>query len=201
MARTGRPREFDREAAVASAMRLFWQQGYDATSLGQLRQAMNISSASLYAAFGSKEGLFDEVVQTYASSFGRVTDAVGRGEVAPRQAVEQILRASAQMQTDPSHPSGCLVVLAAAVGADDQKSVRDLVSHHREVVRRNVTDCIRRAVDAGELDSATDPVSMAAVFTGFLWGLSVESRDGASHDDLDAAITRLMTVWDSSRPR
>ncbi|MEU9547300.1 TetR/AcrR family transcriptional regulator [Streptomyces mirabilis] len=199
MARTGRPREFDRDAAIGTALRVFWEHGYDATSLGQLRTEMAISSASFYAAFGSKEGLFEEVVQVYADTFGQVVDAVGEDSMPPRDAVEQILRASALMQTERDHPSGCLVVLAAAVGSTDQEAVRELLANHRAVTRGNIEACIRRAVESGELAPGTDPVAMAKVFTCFLWGLSVESRDGASWSSLDTAITDLMQVWDDAR--
>lgn len=199
MARTGRPREFDRDLAVQAALHLFWEHGYDATSLAQLRAAMGISSASFYAAFGSKEALFKESVRTYAERFGRVTDAVSQESLPPRAAVEHVLRASARMQTDLSHPLGCLIVLAAPVGAADQSAVRALLTDYRATVRRNVAACIRRAVETGELSPATDPETMSVVFTGFLHGLSVEIRDGTSLDSLDAAITQLMHVWDAAR--
>ena len=54
----GRPRSFDRDAALEIAMRLFWQHGYEATSLAQLTAAIGISAPSLYAAFGDKEAIF-----------------------------------------------------------------------------------------------------------------------------------------------
>jgi AcrR family transcriptional regulator len=198
MARTGRPREFDRDAALLTALRLFWEHGYEATGLAQLREAMGISAASFYAAFSSKQALFEEVVQVYLSSYGRVTEAVGEDQLPPRAAVEEILRASARMQTAAEHPAGCLMVLAAAIGSADQQGVRALLADHRAVVRRNVANCVRRAVEAGELPAGTDPPSMAAVFTGFLWGLSVESRDGTPPENLDAAITHLMRTWDAA---
>ncbi|GAB2666399.1 TetR/AcrR family transcriptional regulator [Saccharopolyspora gloriosae] len=199
MARTGRPREFDRDAALQAALRLFWEHGYEATSLAQLRTALGISSASFYAAFGSKEALFEEVVQTYMASFGRVTDAVGREDLPPRDAVEQVLRASARTQADPTHPAGCLLVLAATVGSADHGTVRALLTERRAVVRRNVAACVRRAVATGELDAETDPENLAVVFTSFMYGLSIESRDGATPESLDAAITHLMKVWDDAR--
>ncbi|WP_408011021.1 TetR family transcriptional regulator C-terminal domain-containing protein [Saccharopolyspora terrae] len=74
------------------------------------------------------------------------------------------------MRTEPEHPTACLVVLAGAVGSADHDSVRALSAERRSVLGRNVTACVRRAVEASELPADTDPASMAAVFTGFLWG-------------------------------
>ena len=63
MAAMGRPREFDRDAALEAAMFLFWRKGFAATSMNDLCDAMGISSPSLYAAFGSKEALYLEAVE------------------------------------------------------------------------------------------------------------------------------------------
>ena len=62
-----RPRSFDRDAALEQAMRLFWEQGYDETSIADLTRAMGIAAPSLYAAFGDKRALFEEAVELYES--------------------------------------------------------------------------------------------------------------------------------------
>ena len=64
MAQMGRPRTFDRDAAITQAMHLFWEHGYDATSLSQLKASIGggITAPSFYAAFGSKQALFTEVM-------------------------------------------------------------------------------------------------------------------------------------------
>src|SRR6185369_14964182 len=62
----GRPRAFDREAALAAAMEVFWAKGFESTTISDLTQAMGINPPSLYSAFGDKEKLFLEAMERYS---------------------------------------------------------------------------------------------------------------------------------------
>jgi len=197
MARMGRPRAFDREKALDTALILFWEQGYEPTSLNQLKAAMgNISPASFYAAFGSKEALFEEVVLRYQSSYGQVTASLKDETLPPREAIETALRLSARMQTDKTHPPGCLIILGASNCAPDNRHVDDVLAADRMRNRAGIETCIRRAVDAGELVSTTNIRGLANLFHTFLMGIAFEARDGADGDDLNEAVTSLMRIWD-----
>ncbi len=70
-AQRGRPRMFDRDAMLQKALMLFWEHGYEGVSVSQLVEEMGITPPSLYAAFGSKEGLYREAVALYLSGPGR----------------------------------------------------------------------------------------------------------------------------------
>jgi AcrR family transcriptional regulator len=70
MGQRGRPRGFDRDAALRKAMETFWKYGYDGASMTRLTTAMGIASPSLYACFGSKEALFRQAVELYGSTVG-----------------------------------------------------------------------------------------------------------------------------------
>ncbi len=95
MPRTGRPRSFNRDEAVAAAMLLFWEHGFEPTSLAQLRAAMgNISAASFYAAFESKEALFREAVNRYLSTYGHVSETFRDTSLTSKAAMELGLRQS-----------------------------------------------------------------------------------------------------------
>ncbi|RYD28556.1 MAG: TetR/AcrR family transcriptional regulator, partial [Verrucomicrobiaceae bacterium] len=73
----GRPRAFDRTAALDAAMGVFWRKSYTATSMNDLCEAMGIGSPSLYAAFGSKEQLYAEAIRHYNEKSGPILrDAV-----------------------------------------------------------------------------------------------------------------------------
>ena len=198
MARTGRPRGFDKNEAVQKAMRLFWEQGYEATSLTQLKAFMgDLSSASFYAAFGSKEGLFREVLAQYLETHGRVTAPLMDPAQPPRKAVEQALRASARMQTDGSHPPGCLVVLSTSTCSPENRHLQELLAAERQRNRDGLRACVDRAIVAGELPGDTDATALAATFDTFLVGLSVQARDHVPLAALETAISELLMLWNA----
>ena len=206
MARSGRPRGFDRTAALDAAMHLFWEHGYEATSLSELKGAMGgLSSASFYAAFTSKETLFREAVRRYLDTHGQVVAGLYDLAVSPRDAVEQALRRSARMQTDPSHPAGCLVVLSTLTSAPENSHLQALLAAERNANRAALAACVRRAVEHGDLPIQADADAMATLLDGYLVGLSTQARDGVPVQQLEAAIAQLMALWDamalSSRPR
>lgn len=197
MPRTGRPRAFNRDEAVAAAMHLFWEHGYESTSLAQLRAAMgDISAASFYAAFESKEALFREAVDQYISSYGQVSESFRDTGIPSKDAIEQGLRRSARMQTERSHPLGCLLVLSAVTCSPEQNHIREMLAKERERVRGWLKDCIERAVANGELPDSTDIAMLVTLFETFLRGISSQARDHVPYEAMDAAITQLMKVWD-----
>ncbi|QHC36391.1 TetR/AcrR family transcriptional regulator [Komagataeibacter xylinus] len=202
MARTGRPRAFDRDKALDAALTLFWAQGYEPTSLNQLKACMgNISPASFYAAFGSKEALFREVVQRYLETYGQVMAPLWDETLAPRDAIEQTLRRSARMQTTSAHPTGCLIVLGASNCSPENQPVQALLATERARSREGIMACVERAVAEGGLIPSPVTETLPALFATFLHGMACEARDGDGADRLDAAITTLMQVWDSLAPK
>ncbi|OBS32698.1 TetR/AcrR family transcriptional regulator [Pseudomonas syringae] len=200
MAQLGRPRTFDRDVAITQALHLFWEHGYDATSLSQLKATIGggITAPSFYAAFGSKQALFNEVMEHYLDTYGRVTDSLFDTNLPPRDAIELTLRRSAKMQCEPEHPTGCLVALGLmSACSDESKAISEPLARARDLNRAGIVACIQRAVAAGELPATVIPETLAAVFDSFLLGLSTLARDGVPHATLDAAVTQVMRLWDS----
>ena len=198
MTRMGRPRTFDRQAAVEQAMFLFWQHGYESTSLSQLKAALGggISAPSFYATFGSKEALFREAAQCYLASYARVTECLWDDDLAPREAVELALRQSARMQSGAGHPPGCMVALGSmSAPTAEHALVAAPLTASRARTRAGFVRCVERAVAAGDLPADTDAGALGAVFDGFLSGVSIMARDGVGHAVFDAAISALMRVW------
>ena len=200
MARTGRPREFDIDGALDAAMQLFWRQGYESTSLHQLREAMGgLSAASFYGAFGSKESLYREALTRYLDTHGQVVAPLHDETLKPRDALEQALRLSARMQTDERLPQGCMVVLSTANASPENTHLQAFVAAERQRTRNAIRHCIDRAVQVGELQQETDAEGLATLAEALLVGMSVQARDGVSHRAIEAAVARLFQIWDMNR--
>ena len=201
MATRGRPRTFDPDTALHQAMTLFWERGYEGTSLNDLAQAMGIASASIYACFGSKEELFRKVMALYGSTAGGPPRRALREEPTARAAIHAMLRATADQITGPTTPHYCMLTLAAPTGAAENRAVRDFLADLRRDQHVTIRDRLVRGATDGDLSAP--PASLEAVaryYATVVQGLSLQSRDGATRDELEGIITCAMATWDTLTP-
>src|ERR1700744_720541 len=156
MAVIGRPRAFDRDAALEAATLLFWRKGFAAASMSDLCEAMGIRSPSLYAAFGSKEALYREALEYYVKTIGpRIWDKVAEGATA-REAMRNLLMAGTEnLPGSPAEPGGCMVMLGA-VGDEWPDAIAAEVRNFRTESLRILRSRLQTAVADGELPSSTD---------------------------------------------
>ncbi|QCJ69359.1 TetR family transcriptional regulator [Providencia heimbachae] len=200
MALMGRPRTFDRNVAIEQALNLFWEKGYESTTLAQLKKAIGggISSPSFYAAFGSKEGLYKECVEFYLATYAKVTECLWDNNLVPREALEQSMLRSAKMQCEDNHPKGCMVGLGvmSAPSAEFSSLIIPL-TRSRERTHAGIKHCIQRAITLNQLKPDTEAEALSHVFYSFQIGLSTLARDGMQYDAMEAAIRQIMQLWDN----
>ncbi|KUN27430.1 TetR family transcriptional regulator [Streptomyces antibioticus] len=189
----GRPRSFDRATALEKAILAFWEHGYEATSVSDLTRVMGIGAPSLYAAFGDKRALFEEVVLEYGRRYGSFGERALAEEPTARAAVERMLREAAYEYTAPGRPHGCLVIHAATncSSAEVEESLRD---------RRNANIAafesrIKADIAVGELPAGTDAAALARHAGAMIQGMSQQARDGASREELEALAEIAMAIW------
>ncbi|NEW39423.1 TetR/AcrR family transcriptional regulator [Nocardia cyriacigeorgica] len=195
MAGRGRPRAFDRDVALHRAMEVFWEHGYEGSSMTDLTAAMGINSPSLYAAFGDKETLFREAIELYGRTEGGLTARALREEPTARAAIEAMLRDNAASYTAPDKPHGCMVVLAGSTYTTRTESIRAFLVDKRKETNADLCARLDRGVTDGDLPLGTDTSELAAFYTTVLYGLSIQARDGADHDELMRSIDRAMAAW------
>ncbi|GAA2319138.1 TetR/AcrR family transcriptional regulator [Streptomyces kunmingensis] len=194
----GRPRSFDRETALEKAMRAFWENGYEGTSVSELTREMGIGAPSLYAAFGDKRSLFEEVVRVYGTTHGAGPARALTEEPTARGAVERLLREAADEFTDPGHPHGCLVIHAATncTTPEVEQALRD----QRGASLTAIEDRLRQGMATQELPEGTDAAALARFVGAVFQGMSQQSRDGASRGELEAIADLAMAAWPASEP-
>ena len=124
----GRPREFDRDLALQQAMLAFWQHGYEGTSMADLVAATGLASARLYAAFGSKEGLFREAVERYDPDYGAAFSLYAVHRVRGR--VRDFLRREGNVDLPCLEAETESHETAKELLMDEQPSVAELAEHH-----------------------------------------------------------------------
>ncbi|ETA71108.1 TetR/AcrR family transcriptional regulator [Actinospica robiniae] len=190
----GRPRGFDREAALEAALAEFWRHGYEATSVAALTKAMGINPPSLYASFGDKRRLFTEAVERYAETHG---DYGARALAQPtaRGTVETMLRLAAERYADAGHPPGCLVIDGATNTTEASHEVKEQLRGYRERTKHAIAEKIEVDVRAGILPSGTDAAALAMFYAAVLQGMSTQARDGASRSDLERTVEVALTAW------
>ena len=196
MAERGRPRGFDKDAALAAAMEVFWAKGYEGASMADLTAAMGIASPSLYAAFGSKEELFRQALTLYGATEGpEIWDPVANAPTA-YQAVEGFLMQTARAFTRPGKPSGCLVVLSALHATETCETVRRELIRLRAQTVEDLAERLRKGVAAGEIASDADVKAIAGYYVTVQQGMSIQARDGATHEQLQAIARAALAAWE-----
>lgn len=196
----GRPRAFDREVALDRALRLFWTQGFEGTSIADLTDALDINPPSLYAAFGSKEELFREALDLYLRAYGIPIERAIAEEKTALDAIVRILRDAARLFPAGATPGGCVVSSGTLNCAPDHRSIADVVAADRERLVTALEQRITAGKAKGEIPRGADPATLARYFATVISGMSVQAVDGADEATLLAIAEVAVAAW-PSRPR
>ena len=189
----GRPRSFDREAALAAAIEVFWRKGFEAASISDLTEAMGINPPSLYAAFGDKEQLFLEAADSYSQSRG--DECPYTDEPTARGAIEKLLTYMARELSEGDHPRGCMMVMAAATSANASSRLQKVIAEKRNASREHMRARIKRGIEEGDVPADTDAGALADFYSTIVAGLSTSARDGTTRKSLMATVERAMQLF------
>ncbi|WP_410016122.1 TetR/AcrR family transcriptional regulator [Sodalis sp. C49] len=190
----GRPRSFDREAVLDRAMRLFWLRGYESTSMAELLKVMQVTTPSVYSAFGDKEHLFLEAIARYIDGPARY-QAEALKEKTARAAVERILSQAVESIADTSTPPGCMLALSVINCSAASEPVRKIVNEARQETERALCRRIAQGIAEGDVPAQTDAGALAGFFATVLYGLSIKAKEGISAHEARAVVDTAMRAW------
>lgn len=192
----GRPREFDREDALRKAKMLFWQRGYEGTSISDLVEALGLSSARIYSAFGSKEELFRETIELYLSEEGAFAQ-LAMQEPNTRLAIEKLLVNAVETYTQTDKPLGCMVVLSLTNYARDNEQIMAWLASYRQSRTQAIISRINQGIELGDIPINTNIQALGDYFATLLHGISIQARDGVSKARLLAMVQIAMSTLDA----
>jgi TetR/AcrR family transcriptional repressor of nem operon len=196
--RTGRPRAFEPEVALDSAMRRFWSQGFEATSLDDLEAATGLSRSSLYNTFGTKRELFEHALRRYLDTLeANLLDPLENGTEGLVDIELFIDRLGSQLD-DPRFVAGCLLTNSLAEFGGRDASVVRHGNAYLERAGQAIHSALTRAAARGEIEAA-DVGSRSEVLVGLVLGINLIARSGLGKARLSALVTAVHAELDGWR--
>ncbi|RFP20353.1 TetR/AcrR family transcriptional regulator [Duganella sp. BJB488] len=194
--KSGRPRTFDAETALDKAMKVFWEKGYEGSSLPELTEAMGMNRPSLYAVFGNKENLFRMALERYGATHDPLFNAALEQPTA-RAVVEHFLRGNADAQTEAENPHGCLVINGALACSDDALPIRHSLIERRAASEAKLRARLERAKVDGDLPVNSCSGQLARYVMTVSNGMAVQAAAGATRKQLQEVVDQVLRGWPS----
>ncbi len=197
-----RPKLFDPDAVIASALPLFWRQGYEGTHMPELLDAMGLGKASFYNAFTSKHAVFLNVLDRYLSAvdhvLARALEGVKHRDEAAAKLLDAILAVARDQEERTVGWRGCLIGnTALEMGAQDE-TVRDRLNQGVRLLRRHFAKALSLADGDGRVlpDGAVSALSLHAV--AGIQGILVLAKAGLPEEEVTAARQALLFTLQAS---
>lgn len=189
-------RQFDTDRVVEEAMNLFWERGFEATSMQDLTEALGVGRGSLYTAFGSKDGLYRAALAHYLDLMGSamLRTLEEGGDV--RTTIRNALLGRLVVAADDPARRGCMLVNAACERLPGDVRTRQTVLEVTSANRDTLEQALAEAVARGEITPAFDPRSLAAFLVACLTGMLVSSKIGTDLASLTRTVDIAMSTLD-----
>jgi AcrR family transcriptional regulator len=181
--KTGRPINFDKDAALEAAMLLFWERGFEGASMADLTRAMGLSPSSIYAAFGDKQALFALVAKRYLNDSAQYA-AGALAEPTLKGVIRGLFENTVEFLTTPGHPPTCMS-LAGAMGCGvNATPARQLMTEIRKRNEAAIKSRLVRARKSGELPEEINVDDYTRYLSTILAGLSIQAANGSTKAEL-----------------
>jgi len=180
----GRPKGYDRDTVLVAARDLFWERGYEATSISEIEERTGLNRSSLYQEFGSKRDLFDAALECYADQVVATLLAGLREPDASLDNVVALFRRLARLFRSPASVStnGCLLVNTTAELAARDDRVRPAAAKYRDGLRAGFAAALTNAAERGEIEADVVQIRahmLASTLMGVWLTVRIDPRDAS----------------------
>lgn len=192
----GRPREFDTERALQQAVRQFSVYGYHGTSIADLNRALNLTSGSIYKAWGDKRGLFLATLDYYIAQRIESVQAATAAADSGREKVYAFLAAYAKLSSGSEGRQGCLIVgTAVELSAYDDEIARRLAAQQQRW-ESQLSRLLEEGQQDGSVAASCEPAVTATLLIALTRGMRVLGKTGASEESMTRIIHKAMCLLD-----
>lgn len=190
-----RPKTFDRTQMLDKAVELFWDRGYEATSINDLLDHLGIRRQSLYDTFGDKHALFLEALKRYDERQNSVS-VIGilEGPGSGKEVIERVFHTAVQILKQTKPPRGCLIVNTMVELAPHDEEVARWIAERVAQTQQAFYRALTRAYEEGELQAQHDLLALARFLTAALQGLNLTARANGDPDQLQDIANVALSV-------
>ncbi|WP_239615493.1 TetR/AcrR family transcriptional regulator [Cohnella mopanensis] len=189
-----RPREFDEEKALDAAMQLFWEKGFEATSLSDLTSRMGIQRPSIYSTFGDKKGLFEAALRKYTSSHAAYIRANLQNNSSVKEAFRAFFENMVAREYGKSPNWGCFCINSLVELAPHDEKFEILTREHQMYLSVIFQETIDRGLRSGELDTGINAKGLAQTLVVSLIGLTVIMKSRPERSFVDNFVKEILTL-------
>ena len=193
MART---KQFDERQALVSAMLVFWEKGYEGTSIQDLEHATGLNRTSIYNAFGNKRAIFDRVMICYKESVMSALFAELDGAPNIKEGIRRMLNGALDIHFDKDTPGGCLVVLSILESGQHDEASQASMQKILQDMKGTLQARLNKAKKSGELSSDLDAGSIATTIAATMAGMMVLGKANFSRAALKKTINQVLRLLD-----
>ncbi|WP_053981337.1 TetR/AcrR family transcriptional regulator [Marinagarivorans algicola] len=196
MARTA---NFDRQVALDKAVKLFWLRGYYASSMKHIEAALDMRPGSLYAAFGSKSGLFSEALDTYATRTGNDFDQRVYSAPSIVEGLQQYLRSLVAPCSDQTPAQACMLVKTLLEVNTEDAALRAKADAMLAVIEQKLCEALQQAATQGELRADVECSRLARLLQAQIMGVRAFAERRVPSDQMIALADDMVSLLDIYR--
>ena len=193
-----RPREFDEAAVLDAAIERFWQRGYEATSVRDLADEMNIAGASLYNAFGDKRSLYERALNRYLDQTFRERIRRLEPRLPPREAIVAFLQEIIKRSITDRQRRGCMLVNSAIESAPHDSKFLEIVATFLDEVESFFFRCVSNGQRNGSITKAHSAEDLSKSLLGILLGIRVLARVRPERKLLEGLVRPVFGLLDNT---
>lgn len=192
----GRPRQFDEQTVLERAMNLFWEKGFQATSMQDLVAELGINRASLYTTFGDKEQLYQQSLEHYLASNGEHVQSLFQANNHDiKKGLKAWLLGSYKPEKNRLEPSGCFLVSATSEMScfEEQGTLYELITANTENFIKGLTAYFEHGQESGQIGRDKDPVVLAKTTLTFYYGIQGMEKVITESEEVEKIVDEYLS--------